>query len=236
MALKYTQAKYEAPKYKSQYSGQLGNALNAVTDFSYDPLQDASYQALAKVYNANGRTAANDTMGQAAALNGGYGSSYATTAAAAARNSYNQQLAALVPDLEQNAYSRANNTLSALQNAENQNYNRYRDNVADAQWKYGQQNANNQWYYSEKIRQKEANRAYKLDKYIAQNNVRQQDEALKESKRQAAKANTYEYSGGNYPYGYNVDNYYGSASKKASKEEARKKVAKTLNKLYKNWK
>ena len=74
--------------------------------FTYDPMQDVSYQSLAKVYNANGIRAANDTLGSAAALNGGYGSSYAVSAAQQARNDYNQQLASLIPDLEQNAYTR----------------------------------------------------------------------------------------------------------------------------------
>lgn len=74
--------------------------------FEYDPMKDVNYQQLAKVYNANGIKAANDTLGQAASLNGGYGSSYAVSAAQQARNDYNQQLAALIPDMEQNAFNR----------------------------------------------------------------------------------------------------------------------------------
>lgn len=94
--------------------------------FSYDPLADASYQSLAKIYNANGIRAANDTLGASAALNGGYGSSYAVSAAQQARNDYNQQLAAMVPELEQNAYTRWNNDRE------------YDFNVAQAR--------DNQWY------------------------------------------------------------------------------------------
>ncbi len=86
--------------------------------FSYDPMQDASYQALARVYTNRGNKAAQSTMADAAMLNGGYGTSYATSAAQQARNDYNMELASQMPQLEANAY------------------NRYRDSIADKQWQY----------------------------------------------------------------------------------------------------
>lgn len=86
--------------------------------FSYDPMQDASYQALARVYTNRGNKAAQSTMADAAMLNGGYGTSYATSAAQQARNDYNMELASQIPQLEANAY------------------NRYRDSIADKQWQY----------------------------------------------------------------------------------------------------
>lgn len=82
-------------------------------------------------------------MADAAALNGGYGTSYAVTAAQQARNQYNQQLMSLVPGLEQNAYERYRgnfemnmSALNALRDADESEYNRYRDRVGDNQWKY----------------------------------------------------------------------------------------------------
>lgn len=140
---------YKQPAaYSSQYAGQIASLLGNVTnrqEFSYDPLKDANYQQLAKVYNANGLKAMQDTLGQAAALNGGYNTSWATSAAQQSRNDYNQQLAALIPDLEQNAYQRyADNfnmnlsALGALQDADQNAYGRYRDTVGDTQWLYGQ--------------------------------------------------------------------------------------------------
>jgi hypothetical protein len=136
---------YKAPKaYSSSYGGTIKGLLNGVANreaFTYDPMQDASYQALARVYNVNGLKAANDTMGQAAALNGGYGSSYATTAAQQVRNDYNQQLASMIPELEQRAYQRYYDnynlnlsTANALMARDDSLYGRYRDKVADAQW------------------------------------------------------------------------------------------------------
>lgn len=137
--------KYKAPAaYSSQYTGQINGLLGQITnrqEFAYNPLEDASYQALAKIYNQNGIQAANDTMGQAAALNGGYGSSYAVTAAQQQRNDYNQKLAAMIPELEQNAYQRYYDNynmnisaLDALQGRDDSLYGRYRDRVADSQW------------------------------------------------------------------------------------------------------
>lgn len=139
---------YKAPaNYKSQYAGQIDSLLNGIAnreDFVYDPLQDASYQSLAKIYNKRGEQAARNTLGDAASLNGGLGSSYATTAAQQARNDYNQEFAALVPELEQNAYQRYKDSydmdvsaFNALSQRDNDLYGRYRDKVSDAQWKYG---------------------------------------------------------------------------------------------------
>lgn len=141
-------AQYVAQEeYNSGYQPQIDAALNKVINreaFQYNPLEDASYQSLAKIYNKRGEQAAKNTMGDAAALNGGYGSSYAVTAAQQARNDYNQEFAALVPQLEQNAYERYRDNfqmdlsaLGALQDADNTAYGRYRDNVSDRQWQYG---------------------------------------------------------------------------------------------------
>ena len=123
--------------YTSKYGAQIDAALNNVTNFKYDPLQDASYQALAKVYGARGNIAAKDTLADAAALNGGMQTSYAVSAAQQARNQYNQELAAMIPELEANAYNRAQTTYNALRDADDTAYGRFRDTEGDRQWKYG---------------------------------------------------------------------------------------------------
>ena len=123
--------------YTSAYTNQINAARNQLMNFKYDPMQDARYQALAQVYGARGNQAAQDTLGEAAALNGGYGTSYAVSAAQQARNQYNQELASLVPDLEQNAYERMANNYNLLMDADTQAYQRYRDQVADYQWGKG---------------------------------------------------------------------------------------------------
>lgn len=145
-------AAYVPQTYTSQYGGQIDAALNNITNFKYDPMQDASYQALAKVYGARGNIAAKDTLADAAALNGGMQTSYAVSAAQQARNQYNQELAALIPDLEANAYNRAQTTYNALMDADNAAYSRFRDTEGDRQWgwtnqynAYRDQMADYQW-------------------------------------------------------------------------------------------
>ena len=75
-------------------------------DFQYDMNGDALYQQYKDRYMEMGRDAMEDTMGQAAALTGGYGSSYAQSVGQQAYNSYMQQLGDVVPELYQLAYDR----------------------------------------------------------------------------------------------------------------------------------
>lgn len=134
--ISYVQAKNPGT-YTSAYASQLSAARNQLMNYKYDPMQDANYQALAKIYGARGNQAAQDTIGEAAALNGGYGTSYGVSAAQQARNQYNQELASMIPDLEQNAYNRLSNNYNLLMDADTQAYQRYRDAVADYQWGKG---------------------------------------------------------------------------------------------------
>lgn len=118
---------YEPGQYQSAYLPRIDAALNNVTNWKYDPLQDASYQALAQVYGARGNLAAKNSLADAAALNGGYGTSYATSAAQQARNQYNQELMSMIPQLEQAAYQRAQGNLDALMGMDNMLYGRFSD-------------------------------------------------------------------------------------------------------------
>ena len=147
MAEKPKVADYEQLAYTSKYQNQIDSAMNTVTNrekFAYDPLKDANFQALAKVYSKQGEQAAQNTMADAASLNGGYGSSYGITASQQARNDYNQQLASQIPALQEAAYNRYVNdynmnlsALDALRTADDSDYGKHRDNVSDSQWRYG---------------------------------------------------------------------------------------------------
>lgn len=137
----------EQEQYVSKYADQINAGLNSIVnreEFSYDPLKDANYQSMAKLYQKQGRQAAQNAMGDAAALNGGYGSSFAVTASQQAQNDYNQMLASQLPALQQAAYDKylgqhqLNLTaLEALRAADATDYAQYRDTIADNQWKYG---------------------------------------------------------------------------------------------------
>lgn len=148
--ISYTKTKNPG-NYTSEYTKQIKNAQkematarNNLMNFKYDPMKDANYQALAQVYAARGNQAAQDTLGEAAALNGGQQTSFAVSAAQQARNQYNQELASLVPDLEAQAYQRMTTNYGLLQDTYNmykdldtEAYGRYRDRVADYQWGKG---------------------------------------------------------------------------------------------------
>ena len=91
--------------YQSQYMGYLNQYENR-DPFSYDFNSDALYQQYKDNYIQQGQMAMMDTMGQAAAMTGGYGNSYAQTVG---QQAYNQQLGQLndiMPELYGMAYDR----------------------------------------------------------------------------------------------------------------------------------
>lgn len=122
----YTDA-YNPEQYNSKYGQQIEQGLNNITNWQYNPLQDANYMALAREYGRRGNQAAKNTLADAAALNGGMGTSYAVSAAQQARNDYNQQLAGMIPELEQNAYQRQQSALDALMGVDQMLYGRFSD-------------------------------------------------------------------------------------------------------------
>lgn len=74
--------------------------------FSYDPNADAMYRQYRDQYTRQGKKAMEDTMGIAASLNGGYGSSYALTAGQQAYQAHLSQLADVIPELYRLAYQK----------------------------------------------------------------------------------------------------------------------------------
>jgi hypothetical protein len=78
---------------RTAYSDELDNLIAQYKDrgdFAYDPNSDMLYQNYLTAMQNAGQMAMKDTMGQAAALTGGYGSTYATAAANGAYNNYLQ--------------------------------------------------------------------------------------------------------------------------------------------------
>lgn len=100
--------------------------------FSYDLDDDAMYQQYRDRYIDQANMGMRDTMGQAAALTGGYGSSYGQAVGQQAYDRTMQGLNDIVPQLEQNAYnrwadegSRQRQDLALLMEQDNQDYNRW---------------------------------------------------------------------------------------------------------------
>lgn len=106
-------------------------------EFAYDVNKDKLYQQYRDLYAQMGRSAMEDTMGQAAALTGGYGSTYSQNAGQQAYNSYLQKLNEVVPELYTAAYNRYNQEGQNLMNL----YSMARSNADSAY-----ERDYNQWY------------------------------------------------------------------------------------------
>lgn len=103
--------------YESDFTAQLDALYQEISSrpgFSYDPGSDAAYQSYALQYARQGRAAMADTLGQTAHLTGGYGSSYAQSAAQQSYQRYLQQLSDVLPQLQSAAYSRYRDEGDAL--------------------------------------------------------------------------------------------------------------------------
>lgn len=127
--------------YQSAWQTQLDETLNKILNrekFTYDLNGDALYQQYKDQYMLQGQQAMMDTMGQAQAMTGGYGNSYAQTAGQQTYQGYLQQLNDRVPELYQLALDQYNREGEDLYNQygiyadrENLDYSRYRDTVSD---------------------------------------------------------------------------------------------------------
>lgn len=86
----------------NQWKGLL-EQYNNRDPFSYDMASDGLYQQYANQYTRLGNQAMQDTIGQAAALTGGYSSSYAQNAGQQAYQGYLDRLNDIVPELYEQA-------------------------------------------------------------------------------------------------------------------------------------
>lgn len=97
--------------------------------FSYDLENDPVYQAYQKQYAREGQRAAQDTLGNMAAMTGGIPSSYAVTAASQAGDYYASQMADKVPELYQQAYSKYLSELNQYNTDRSFQYGQYVDEI-----------------------------------------------------------------------------------------------------------
>ena len=131
-------------KYQPQVDGLMDRLLNR-GEFNYNWSEDPLYRQYAARYQQQARQGMQDTMGQAAALTGGYGSSYAQ---AAGQQAYANQMAGLndqamqlyqaAKDRYDSEGSETRQNLSALQAMEDRNRANYEADRGDY---YGRQDA-----------------------------------------------------------------------------------------------
>jgi len=78
---------------------ELYSSISGRPAFSYNPGSDPLYRSYADEYSRRGKMAMRDTMGQAAHLTGGYGSSYSHTAGQQQYDEYLHSLSEVLPEL-----------------------------------------------------------------------------------------------------------------------------------------
>lgn len=133
------EAEKNTPSYAGTYDAQLEDIYDKIVNrekFKYDVNSDALYQQLAAQYQQQGKMAMEDTMGQAAAMTGGYGNSYAVSAGNQAYQGYLQKMNEMVPELHDAALARYNAEGEALMDEyaltgdlRDEEYGRYQDEL-----------------------------------------------------------------------------------------------------------
>ena len=96
-------------EYEGKYDQQLADLYNQITQrkpFEYNSEDDMLYQQYVDRYTKGGKLAMEDTMGQAAALTGGYGNSYAQRVGQQTYDEYMTGLNDQAATLMQQAYQR----------------------------------------------------------------------------------------------------------------------------------
>ena len=163
--------------YQSQYSDEIQAQLDKLLNgekFSYNFNADPLYQQYKQQYMQQGQLAMQNTMGQAAALTGGYGSSYASTAGNQAYQQYLTGLNEIIPQLYDAAFQRyradvsdTKDLLGIYQGLDESDYGRYRDTVSDYYTELGlatdRYNNEREWDYGQhrdSVSDWESDRAY----------------------------------------------------------------------------
>lgn len=134
----------EALSRPKSYGDQLNDIYNQIQNrekFSYDVNADPLYNAYKDKYVSQGKMAMQDTMGRAAALTGGYNSSYGQQVGQQTYNAYLQNLSDVIPELYSMAYQqyqgegdRLKDLYSMAAAADEREYGRQRDAVSDKRY------------------------------------------------------------------------------------------------------
>ena len=196
-AMAYTQDALDKLNGRTSYSEKLDSILGNISNrdpFAYDFNTDPLFQAQLQASMNSGQLAMQNTMGQASALTGGYGSSYAVSAGSQAYNQYIQDAYNNLPEyynLALEAYEAEGNRLmneyNAYASADETEYSRmvddYQLNAQNADNIYGKE-YDNFWQtqnFNENQRQYDNDMLYKYD-------------ALNEEARQYANDMAYKYA------------------------------------------
>lgn len=139
-------AETSAPTYASSYDDEISEIYGKITNrqpFKYDYSTDPLYGQYREQYTQLGKQAMRDSMGQTAALTGGYGNSYGSAVGQQQYDAYLQRLNDVLPELYGQAYDVYSAEGDALRqqyalatDQRNTEYNLYRDALSD--YRYNQ--------------------------------------------------------------------------------------------------
>lgn len=137
---------YTAPSYNPQYDAEIDGLLNKLLNrepFEYNEELDPLYQQYKDMYTKQGQLAMEDTMGQAAALTGGYGSTYSQAVGQQMYNAYLGKVQEMLPEFYDRAYGQYQDEGSNIKdlynmyvNRDQLDFQRYQQSVANAQAEY----------------------------------------------------------------------------------------------------
>lgn len=134
-------AALKKPEYTSKYNETIEGIMDNIAnrkEFQYDFNADPIYQNMKDSYTKLGKEAGMNAAAAVAANNGGFGNSYAATAASQANQQYLTKLNEQIPQLAEaalNKYQMETDNLykkfGMYQSEENRLYGQHRDNVSD---------------------------------------------------------------------------------------------------------
>lgn len=137
---------YTAPSYNPQYDAEIDGLLNKLLNrepFEYNEELDPLYQQYKDMYTKQGQLAMEDTMGQAAALTGGYGSTYSQAVGQQMYNAYLGKVQEMLPEFYDRAYGQYQDEGSNIKdlynmyvNRDQLDFQRYQQEVANAEMAY----------------------------------------------------------------------------------------------------
>lgn len=141
---KTTALQQQETGYQSKWQNQIEDAMQKILNrenFQYDLNGDALYQQYKDQYVNQGKQAMMDTVGQASALTGGYGNSYAQTAGQQTYQGYLRGLNDKIPELYQLALDKYNSEGDELYNRyalftdmDDKDFAKYQDREALKKW------------------------------------------------------------------------------------------------------
>ena len=133
--------------YTSKYQAGIDQLFDKILNrgkFEYDMNADTLYKQAMDKYTQQAKMGMQDTMGQAQAMTGGYGNSYAQTAGQQVYDKTMQNVTDMLPAMEERSRNKWNEegyqmsqNLAMSQGMEQDEYGRYRDAKGDWQFDYG---------------------------------------------------------------------------------------------------